>query len=179
MSRGTEPRLVPLDELNRLAPNEFANAVRPLFEAAGPLLAGLAGARPFGSYAALIDSAAALAATLPEAAQVEVLNAHPRIGADPAQLSELAYREQGHGAGPPEDAWVAAELAALNAAYEARFGFRFVVFVNRRPRALIVDVLRGRLTNSRDQELATGLAEMFRIARDRLTTLDGSRVVSP
>ena len=27
-----------------------------------------------------------------------------------------------------------AELAELNAAYEERFGFRFVVFVNRRPR---------------------------------------------
>jgi 2-oxo-4-hydroxy-4-carboxy--5-ureidoimidazoline (OHCU) decarboxylase len=43
--------------------------------------------------------------------------------------------------------------------------------VNRRPRSAIRDVLRARLGNSREQELATGLREMFAIARDRLATL--------
>ena len=38
-----------------------------------------------------------------------------------------------------------AELARLNQAYEERHGFRFVVFVNRRPKAEILDVLRVRI----------------------------------
>ena len=33
---------------------------------------------------------------------------------------------------------------SLNAEYEERFGFRFVVFVNRRPKSEILDVLRER-----------------------------------
>jgi 2-oxo-4-hydroxy-4-carboxy--5-ureidoimidazoline (OHCU) decarboxylase len=62
---------------------------------------------------------------------------------------------------------VLAELAQLNAEYEAKFGFRFVVFVNRRPRREIVPILRERLQRSRAEELATAVDELVQIAIDR------------
>jgi 2-oxo-4-hydroxy-4-carboxy-5-ureidoimidazoline decarboxylase len=62
---------------------------------------------------------------------------------------------------------VLAELAELNRAYEEKFGFRFVVFVNRRPRREIVPVLRERLERTREQELETGVGELVKIALDR------------
>ena len=62
------------------------------------------------------------------------------------------------------------ELERLNDEYERRFGFRFVVFVNRRPRSAIVEVLRQRLSNSREVELATGLEAIVAIAEDRQRT---------
>ena len=55
----------------------------------------------------------------------------------------------------------------MNHEYEQRFGFRFVVFVNGRPKSAILEVLRERLRNARDAELQTGLHDMFLIARDR------------
>ena len=61
----------------------------------------------------------------------------------------------------------APELDELNAAYEERFGFRFVVFVNRRPKSAIVPVLRERLERTREQELTTALDELVSIAEDR------------
>jgi 2-oxo-4-hydroxy-4-carboxy--5-ureidoimidazoline (OHCU) decarboxylase len=61
------------------------------------------------------------------------------------------------------------DLTALNAAYEARFGFRFVVFVNRRSKSEVLEVLRQRLGRSREEELATGCRELVAIARDRWT----------
>jgi 2-oxo-4-hydroxy-4-carboxy--5-ureidoimidazoline (OHCU) decarboxylase len=64
---------------------------------------------------------------------------------------------------------VLAELARLNAEYEKRFGFRFVVFVNRRPKTEILDVLRTRIGRTRDEELDTGCRELVAIARDRWT----------
>ena len=57
-----------------------------------------------------------------------------------------------------------AELAELNRAYEEKFGFRFIVFVNRRSRAELVPVLRERLQRTREEELDTGAA---RARRDR------------
>ena len=60
-----------------------------------------------------------------------------------------------------------AELAELNRRYEERFGFRFVVFVDRRPKAEIVPVLRERLERTREEELDTALSELVAIARDR------------
>ena len=81
----------------------------------------------------------------------------------PARASRHARQEQG----ADDDPAVLDELTELNRRYEERFGFRFVVFVNRRPKAEIVPVLRERLERSRDEELNTALAELVAIARDR------------
>jgi 2-oxo-4-hydroxy-4-carboxy--5-ureidoimidazoline (OHCU) decarboxylase len=62
---------------------------------------------------------------------------------------------------------VLAELARLNRLYEARFGFRFVVFVNGRPKAAILEVLRHRVARTRAEELATALDDLVSIAADR------------
>lgn len=102
-------------------------------------------------------------ASLPEEERVEALNAHPRIGE--RRLSGRSAAEQGDAAA--EDPAVMDELARLNAAYEERFGFRFVVWVDRRTRAELLPVLRERLERTREEELETGLRELVAIARDR------------
>ncbi len=94
----------------------------------------------------------------------EVLDAHPAIGARAASARSAAEQ------GTDDDPAVLAELAELNAAYERKFGFRFVVFVNRRPRREIVPVLRERLERTREEELETGVDELVRIAVDRWRT---------
>jgi len=99
---------------------------------------------------------------LPEDLQVEALNAHPRIG-QRVNVSERSGEEQGS----DEDPALLRALARLNKAYEEKFGFRFVVFVNERPRAEILPVLRGRMQNPRKQELETALDELVAIAYDR------------
>jgi 2-oxo-4-hydroxy-4-carboxy--5-ureidoimidazoline (OHCU) decarboxylase len=155
--------LQPIEAINALPPDQFAEAMRPLFEAAPPLADALYACRPFASYAELIDTAERLTTSMTFDDQVRVLSAHPRIGASPDTLSAASYREQRG----TEAAQVYTDLAQLNAAYEQRFGFRFVVFVNRRPKSAVVGVLRARLANSRQVELRAGLHEMFLIARDR------------
>jgi 2-oxo-4-hydroxy-4-carboxy-5-ureidoimidazoline decarboxylase len=166
--------LRPVSDLDCLSEGQFAEALRPLFEAARPLAHALYAARPFNSYEQLLDTASAIAMRLPRAQQIEVVNAHPRIGESPALVSQQSYREQGYEAertiAVEELAETYAKLRELNSAYEARFGFRFVVFVNQRPKAAIVQVLKERIVNSAEEELATALQEMMRIARDRLAS---------
>jgi 2-oxo-4-hydroxy-4-carboxy--5-ureidoimidazoline (OHCU) decarboxylase len=108
-----------------------------------------------------LEAAPAVIGELDEAEKLEALNAHPAIGA--RKLSPRSAVEQGAEAEPA----VAAELAHLNRVYEERFGFRFVIFVSRRPKAEILEVLRGRLERSREEELDTALAELVAIAQDR------------
>ena len=108
-----------------------------------------------------LGAAPEVIAELDEAEKLEALNAHPAIGA--RGLSARSAEEQGAEADPA----VASELARLNRAYEETFGFRFVVFVNRRPRAEILEALRERLERSREEELETALGELVAIARDR------------
>jgi 2-oxo-4-hydroxy-4-carboxy--5-ureidoimidazoline (OHCU) decarboxylase len=99
---------------------------------------------------------------LPREEKVEILDAHPAIGRR-GGLSKRSTAEQGSDTGPE----VLAELARLNAEYETRHGFRFVVFVNRRPKSEILAVLASRISNPTDQELETALSELVAIAEDR------------
>ena len=109
-----------------------------------------------------LTRAATLVHELPQDEQIEILAAHPAIG-QTAGLSARSAAEQGADADPA----VLAELARLNAEYETRHGFRFVVFVNRRPKAEVLAVLRERLGRSTPEELQTALGELVQIARDR------------
>ena len=138
-----------------------------LFEHAGPLLERLRAAEPFVSGAAMLARARDILNDLSETDQIAVINAHPRIGERPDKVSALSFKEQGYDRDttPPE---VLRRLATLNEEYEQKFGFRFVVFVNRRSQEAIVPILEARLRGTRDDERRTALREILAIAEDRL-----------
>jgi 2-oxo-4-hydroxy-4-carboxy--5-ureidoimidazoline (OHCU) decarboxylase len=108
-----------------------------------------------------LRSAREVIAELSEEEKLEALNAHPAIGG--SRLSARSAAEQGG----DNDPSVLTELAYQNQIYEEKFGFRFVVFVNRRTKVEILDVLRERLQRTREEELDTALEELVAIAEDR------------
>jgi 2-oxo-4-hydroxy-4-carboxy--5-ureidoimidazoline (OHCU) decarboxylase len=108
-----------------------------------------------------LGSAEKVLGELTEQEQRHALNAHPAIGA--RTLSKRSASEQGSGGHPA----VLTELAYLNQVYEEKFGFRFVVFVDGRPKSEILELLQQRLERTREEELQTGLRELVAIARDR------------
>ena len=136
----------------QLSENELAE----LFEGHTRLVAQLAQLEdPLGQARKVLADA-------PEDEQIEALGTHPRIG-QRVNISEQAALEQGS----DEDPVLLAALAKLNKTYEKKYGFRFVVFVDGRPLAEILSVLRQRLQHSRDEELAAGLDDLVAIALDR------------
>ena len=167
-----------LDELNTLETDAAARMIGPLFEDAPRYIGRLLAARPFETEDAMFDEARAVARSMPEDEQIELLNAHPRIGAVAAGVSELSRREQGldEPAGPGA-AWIADELLALNEAYESLFGFRYVIFVAGRPRADIIPLLERALHADRDEEIRRGLDDVVLIAHDRWATIRGPDVL--
>jgi 2-oxo-4-hydroxy-4-carboxy--5-ureidoimidazoline (OHCU) decarboxylase len=137
------PRQLTVDELAELF-EERTRLVELLAERENPL-----------------DSVDQAIAELTQEERRQALNAHPAIGA--RNLSERSAAEQGSGGHPA----VLTELAYLNQVYEEKFGFRFVVFVDGRPKSEIVEVLQQRLEGTPEEELRTGLHELVAIARDR------------
>ena len=152
---------------------DFAAATAPLFEGAPRFLARLGAARPFSTTEDLFDRARAIAHAMPEADQVELVDAHPRLGAPLGSVSALSFAEQGYDreaadeAAETERARVAAELERLNAAYEARFGFRYCTFVAGRPRAALLAEFEEAMDRPRDEELHRALDAVIDIAIDR------------
>ncbi len=158
-------------------------------EAAPPLSSALwavhTSSKPFTSYEALIDHSEAVINGLSDGERLEVINAHPRIGVKPsdAEISAFSRLEQGLEAESKSKAGANstklaeleatyAELKQLNEQYETRHGFKFVEFVNGRPKSAIVPVMRARLPNASATELATGLKHMMLIAHDRLKKIN-------
>lgn len=101
----------------------------------------------------------------------KIIAAHPRLGgAKPQTLSDHSSAEQKSLQGSEEEAQ---KLLSLNQAYEAKFpGLRYIVFVNGRPRTVIMDNMVERI-NRGDIELERKEAfnAMCDIAIDRARKL--------
>ena len=135
-----------------------------LFEHAPRFLARLTAARPVATWDALFEAADRIAREMPEDEQIELINAHPRLGAPPATVSDHSFREQGY----DRDTTAAiGALERLNGEYEARFGFRYCVFVDGRSRPELVPELAAALARDRDSERERALGDVIAIARDR------------
>ena len=172
--------LPPMAVLDHISAGIFAATMAPLFEGAPRFLGRLAVARPFESLANLFARAREIAQAMPIAEQLELIDAHPRLGAPPASMSAMSFVEQGYDREATEQAAreaeserarVTAELDRLNTAYEERFGFRYCVFVAGRPRAALLAGLEAALRADRPAEIARALDAVVDIAIDRAARL--------
>ena len=117
---------------------------------------------------------AALAARVeaaPRDRRLALIRAHPELAGGSAALTAASTSEQtsaGLDACSPDEL---VRFAKLNKAYRERFGFPFVMAVKGRSRHEILAAFEARLANEPDQEFATAMAEIHKIARLRLVAL--------
>lgn len=143
-----------------------------LFEGAPRFLDRVEAAGPFESTDLLFHVARDIAHAMPEDEQVELIDAHPRLGAPPGTVSAMSYVEQGYDrrtgtTDTTRELDVAAELERLNDAYEARHGFRYCVFVAGRPREALLPEMAAALVADSTSELHRALDAVVDIAIDR------------
>ncbi len=120
--------------------------------------------------AALADALRAVVDAAPREMKLALIRAHPEL-ASRARMADASVREQ---AGAGLDQCTAAEFAAfqtLNDAYNARFGFPFIVAVKGMSRGDILGTFEARLANSPEVEFDTAMAQIHGIAGFRLEDL--------
>jgi OHCU decarboxylase len=123
--------------------------------------------RPFADVRAL---EAALIASVSEASQAEqlaLIRAHPRLGVKQA-LTDASAAEQAGAGLQTLNTEEFERFAALNAAYEKKFGFPFIICVGRKSKAEILAAFEARLGHDTATEHQTALGEIGWIARLRL-----------
>ncbi len=165
-----------LQELNAAPPEQAAQWLAGLYEHTPWIAQEALAQRPFASLAALKHAMVQVLAAAPRAAQLALVRAHPEL-AGKAMVSRTLTAESTHEQSKagltdctPEEF---ARIQQLNAAYNARFGFPFILAV-RGPRGLglskqhIIDTFARRLDNPVDFELAEALRNIHRIAEIRL-----------
>ena len=160
-----------LSELNACDEERFTAVCGPFFEHSPGFARRAAGRRPFADREALL---AALCGEVERATvdeQVALVRAHPDL------VGRLAREGKLTGESTQEQA--AAGLSNLsdqeirlferhNQAYHLQFGFPFVICARENKKEAILASFPARLENTREQELRTALAEIYKIARLRL-----------
>jgi 2-oxo-4-hydroxy-4-carboxy-5-ureidoimidazoline decarboxylase len=167
-----------LDDLNKLSAAQFVAELGEIFEHATWVAEAAAAKRPFATIAALHDAMIAAVHAAPEAQQLAFLRGHPELGGKVARAGAMtadSVAEQGGlGLNRLSDAEFA-RFEKLNADYNAKFGFPFIICVKRQTRDAILSEFARRGALTREQELATAIAEIGYITRLRLVAkVDGT-----
>ncbi|MEN3112612.1 2-oxo-4-hydroxy-4-carboxy-5-ureidoimidazoline decarboxylase [Uliginosibacterium paludis] len=164
-------QIAAIDQVSGLERAEFVQALEGIFEHS-PWVAERAWLRrPFADIEALREAMVSVMMQASHEEQLALIRAHPELAGRAAvagELTEASTREQS-GARldkcSPEEF---ARLQALNAQYNARFGFPFILAVRGLDRAGIIERFAERLENSPQTEFAEALNQIARIASLRL-----------
>ena len=167
---------ITLNQINTLPRAEAAALLSGLYEHSDWIAEQALDARPFATAAALKHAMVKVLANAGRAPQLALVRAHPEL-AGKAMVSKSLTAESTHEqtkAGlthcTPEEF---AQIQQLNASYNAKFGFPFILAV-RGPRGTglnkqqIIRTFERRLHNHPDYELAECLRNIHRIVEIRL-----------
>jgi 2-oxo-4-hydroxy-4-carboxy-5-ureidoimidazoline decarboxylase len=160
-----------LADLNQADRATFTAALGHLFEHSAWVAAETWPLRPFASAEALH---AALCATMRATSlerQLALIRAHPDLAGRLARQKMLTAESTREQASAGLDQLTGAELAEFtrnNAAYQAKFGFPFIICARLNAKAAILAAMQARLPNSPAAELNAALTEIEKIAWLRL-----------
>ncbi len=165
-----------LDQLNAASDEQFAVLLDGTFEHSPWIAQRAATKRPFASHAQLKLAFAQIVREAGKEEQVKLIRAHPELAGKAMVAKNLTVESSNeqNKAGltncSPEEF---AKLQRLNADYNRKFGFPFILAV-RGPRGLglsrqeIIATFERRLENHPDFELAECLRNIYRVAELRL-----------
>lgn len=170
----TQATTYTLSQLNDLPVAQFVQVLGGIYEHSPWVAERAAALRPFDSLAALAAAMRDAVDDAGEAAQLKLVRAHPELAGKAAVRGELTAESTREQAGAGLDQCSAEEferLQALNAGYNQKFGFPFILAVRGYDRAGIIEQFARRIENDPATELQTCINQIHRIAQFRLDDL--------
>jgi 2-oxo-4-hydroxy-4-carboxy-5-ureidoimidazoline decarboxylase len=128
---------------------------------------GMEQARPFANFAELEAFADRMWAACSREDWVEAFSAHPRIG----EQSDNRWSRQEQSRVAEAPSLLLETLARANRAYEAKFGYTFIVCATGKSAPEILATLERRLNNDVDRELENAAEQQSLILQLRLRRL--------
>lgn len=173
--------MMTLLELNSCEAADFVGRLRGIYEHSPWIPERAAGQRPFATLAALKQALQAVVTNASEMEQLGLIRAHPELAGKAAIAGELTAESTSEQAKSGLNLCSAEEFARLqqlNADYNARFGFPFILAVKGPTgqgltRKTVIATFARRLKNQRADEMAECLRQIHRIAEIRLNDLLG------
>lgn len=159
-----------LAALNAMPDADFAAALAPVFENAAWVAEATATKRPFVTLTDLHKAMMALVGGQSDDAQVCFLRGHPRLSPDTLRkgtTAESIAEQNAAGIGALDETTIS-KLDTLNAAYDMKFGFPFILAVRCASLPTLLATFERRLAATPDAERAEALREIEAISWMRL-----------
>lgn len=157
-----------IDAVNALSDEAFVERFGFLFEHSPWVTAEAAPARPFATLGAMHAALARVLFFAGDAQKLGVFRAHPKL-ADKVALTQESASEQASVGLDTLTVEEFQQFGNLNAAYEARFGFPFIIAVRAAgSKAGVLAAMQARLENTDAQERRAALDEVVKIVGLRL-----------
>ena len=163
-----------ITQLNAMPEPEFVKVLGGIYEHSPWFAEAAARQRPFANTAELAGALRAAVDAAGQDAQLKLVRAHPELAGKAAVRGELTAESTREQAGAGLDQCTPEEfqrLQDLNAAYNRKFGFPFILAVRGYDRHGIIDAFARRLDNEPPVELQTCINQIHRIAQFRLNDL--------
>ena len=160
-----------LTQLNSLSRDGFIHVIGPVFEHSPWIAEATWVQRPFGSVEALHAALCETVRNSGEERQLVLIRAHPDLVGKLALAGRLTKESTGEQASAGLDKLSPEEVDLFqtnNAAYQAKFGFPFIICARLNKKEAILNGFKVRLQNTREQEIKTALEEIGKIAYLRL-----------
>jgi 2-oxo-4-hydroxy-4-carboxy-5-ureidoimidazoline decarboxylase len=159
-----------LAQLNAMPREEFTRVVGPVFEHSPWIAERASERRPFASREELHGAMCEVVRNASTDEQLALIRAHPDLVGRAVLTSESQHEQASAGLGnlTPEEV---AQFDSYNREYRERFGFPFVICARLNKKEAILSAFPERLRNSREKEIETALAEIYKIAELRLRDL--------
>jgi 2-oxo-4-hydroxy-4-carboxy-5-ureidoimidazoline decarboxylase len=163
-----------LAEINLLAQSDFVRAIGPVFEHSPWIAEATWPKRPFDTLEHLHLQLCETVLKAGDEKQLALIRAHPDLVGRAALAGTLTRESNNEQASAGLNTLSPDEVAMFqksNAAYQARFGFPFVICARLNKKEAILAGFETRLNHPREQEIKTALEEIFKIAELRLRDL--------
>jgi OHCU decarboxylase len=163
--------MIALSTLNRMTRDAFRETLGGIFEHSPWVPERAWSQRPFETVESLHDALCRIVAIADDGEQLILIRAHPSLTGKLAidtGLSAASHQEQTAAGLRQCSAEQLTRLHALNAAYEVRFGFPFILAVRGHTPASIIGQLEARSGGTPEAERREALRQIAQIARYRL-----------
>jgi 2-oxo-4-hydroxy-4-carboxy-5-ureidoimidazoline decarboxylase len=127
--------------------------------------------RPFASVEALHGAMMAVLDAAPLEDKLALIRAHPELAGKAAIAKQLTAESNAEQASAGLDKLTLEEFTRfhdLNAAYNARFGFPFIICVRLNDKASIFSAMQARLSNDEAAEITEAITQIGLISKLRL-----------
>jgi 2-oxo-4-hydroxy-4-carboxy-5-ureidoimidazoline decarboxylase len=162
---------ISLDRLNTLDQSDFVAALGGIFEGPAWIVTEVWQSRPFSDVDALYAALCHVMYAASIERKVALIQAHPDLVGRAARTGTLGPASTAEQAAAGLNGLTTEEIATferLNAEYQRRFGFPFVICARENKKESILTGFAARMHNTRDQEISTALDEIAKICRLRL-----------